>query len=468
MHSLRGATIDPAVASEILASARNGAAEVAFDGFGRITGFATPHLSPALLAKLEAAVIRPLTTTNSPAPREAPRTEREILTRAMHLLGLTSGLAKDMLLDDAKNLFLSGSLNRQSVAAFIDKGVRLLAGDVLLQDQFMKLAAEIAKPVTTTQQADNIYGRSFESQLASDLVSNPPPGVLDAASQLGKGILDTLREHPQPVQDMMLARLAASLGAEPRPWSGQSPSLQTFINQPTMKNLEACLADTSNGIEAIKMPFIATRLAMTINWAVGRGLAQPPQWLNNANNFYGHVISPQKPTEQSRLNGLHVQTPGNWLNHHPKPDTILTGDSAYSWTHAKMSSAESLSAFESHALSTGQTVVNGPSGTTNLMAFFGQHLARRNPNFPEANHHLNTLMFVVFDGGHSTQEVLSTLDAIKKLSQGQSAQDAVGQFAGGYAAIAELGATEAERHELRARLDKATAQTVQYLATHVA
>jgi hypothetical protein len=78
-------------------------------------------------------------------------------------------------------------------------------------------------------------------------------------------------------------------------------------------------------------------------------------------------------------------------------------------------------------------------------------------------------MFVVFDGGHSTEEVLCTLDAIEKSRQGQNVSGTtLAEFNEGYQAIAKLGATEADRQALKKRMDEALDQTVKRFATHVA
>ncbi|MBW8832505.1 MAG: hypothetical protein JF606_24520 [Burkholderiales bacterium] len=297
MEALRGQTIDPAVATKIMARSR----AVEFDGFGRILSFSKGTVSPKLLTKLEAAVIKPLATTNTRIQRDAPRTEREILTRAMHLLGTSHSLANQMLRDDAKQLFLSGSLTRESVAAFVKKATGVLgqAGDVLMEDQF------------------------------------------------------NMQEH-------LLHVLAINLRKKTRPWYNHSPSLQQFMSSPSMDTLKACLAETSNGVEAVKVPSIATWMAVIINTREG---IEIPGWLRDANSFYDAVVVPEKPTQKSDLHGVVAQAPGNWLHYHPKPTTIDNGMTGSNETHKKVHSPSNLSRFEVNALSTGQTVVSGPSGT---------------------------------------------------------------------------------------------------------
>ena len=79
MERLLGATIDPQVANALLEEAGDRDCPVKFDGFGRITRFARSsihRLPPGLVDRLEAAIIRPLSQTNSQAPRTAARAER--------------------------------------------------------------------------------------------------------------------------------------------------------------------------------------------------------------------------------------------------------------------------------------------------------------------------------------------------------------------------------------------------------
>ncbi|HET9645885.1 MAG TPA: hypothetical protein VFP68_21595 [Burkholderiaceae bacterium] len=460
MQRLVAQTIDPAVATELM-STKDAGENIIFDGFGRIQGFTTPLVPDDVLARLESSITKPLTKTNSAARREAPRTDREILVRAMHILGMSNSLAHQMLKDDAKELFLSGSLNRQSVGALMEKCARLNEAEPLFHDQFNKLAAEAAKPLAPTQLVDNIYGRTFESLLVARLVEDPPPGVLKAARQLASEVLGELANHPKEIQDRILGDLASAIAKEPRPWWDRSPSIQPFLQQPTLENLQACFAANS-GIEAIQSVFIAKHFALTLDRT---GLN--PDWMHSANRFYWSSLVSQKPQNASILTNF-SQTSGNLLHYHPTTDQT-PGINAYSWTHSKVVSVDNLTPWQAKALSKGQTIINGLSGTTNILAHLGKHIAQKNPEFREPEHHLNILMFVVFDGGHSTEEVLCTLDAIEQSRQGKDVSGkTLGDFGDGYQAIEKLGATEADRQALQNRVDEALNQTVEHFATHVA
>lgn len=456
---------------------------VKFDGIGRIVAITTDALTPKLAARLEAAVIKPLTTTRSEVPAQAPRPARSILTVAMHLLRNDESAEGKALMDNARKMFLSGSLHDKSVATLIDDGLRRLSKNELLRVGLKELAKEINRPVSTPQLVDNLYGRTFESLLVEDLVRKPPEGVLNTAWELGVGVLDTLEGYTPSQRAVIVDGIAVQVRDDWRIWYGDSPSMKEFARTPSMATLKACLADTSNGIEAIKVLFIATHMCRVMNTSFRE---TNPSWLRMADAFYETVYA-QKPQERSaltdgELGGLEARKPGNWLHYQPNASTFEFHSRkrvGKNYTHARVvapgaTESGSPNGFVKDALIRGQTVVNGASGQTNLLAFFGQHLASVNPRFSLGDHHLNTLMALVFDGGHSTEEVLYTLDAIEKSTRPWMASLAAlltcwpdGQLRG-YEAITTLADNTADEQALRQRLEKALDMTLDYHGSHVA
>lgn len=465
LDRLIGRSIDPKVADEILAAAGEQEAPVEFDGFGRIEGFAQLHqIPPTLVTRLENAVVAPLTVTNARGPRDAPRAERDILVRAMHLLSMEHDPVNHALLDDANKLFLSGEFSRNAVAAFLHDAIARV-DDVLLHDQFTKLAAEIAKPVTVAQLADNLYGRTFESLLVDDLVRWPTAGMLRAAGELGRGIVETLQSYPTAVLDEM----ANILRNDVRPWFGLSPSMQMFLQRPSMDTLKACMDDTSNGIEAIKTINVAQRMVLAIHNVSERGEIERPAWYRRCFDFYSDFLSTQKPGAKSKLSGVSAQNPGNWLHYQPNAALTKSPWQGTSWTHSRVVTPERLSLFEQDALSRGQPIVNGASGQTGMVVAFAQHLAPSHPRLSLHDVHLALMTCLVFNGGHSTEEVLFALDAIKPLhAPGGVEPGWASGFRGGYEAIAKLAGNEADKQMLRNRMDEALKRTVAYCAKHVA
>ena len=74
---------------------------------------------------------------------------------------------------------------------------------------------------------------------------------------------------------------------------------------------------------------------------------------------------------------------------------------------------DKMTAFEKNAFANGQSVVSGTSGSTNIMWHLNEHIASKNEHFSADQAFLNTMMFLVFDGGHSINESLSVYNALE-------------------------------------------------------
>jgi hypothetical protein len=236
----------------------------------------------------------------------------------------------------------------------------------------------------------------------------------------------------------------------------------------------------SNGIEAIKVPFLAANLLRAIS-------TQPthmvPAWLRRGEDFYFATLKPSKPEKLSGLStpesGLRAAMHGNWLHFQPK-ETAVEGlrRAGRDWAHHRLVEADAAEAdaapgFVKDALQNGHTVVNGPSGQTHMMAVLGRYLSSIEVDFPLSSHYLNTMTALVFDGGHSTEDVLYTLDLSQKGDESPSEASALMKAGAphtlhGYDAIAKLSDNDADAKLLRERLDKALDRTVDYYATHLA
>jgi hypothetical protein len=503
-----GEWIDPAVASAIVADAHaelEGRGEapadslecpgpVVFDGNGRIKSLRTRLLTPELVGRLEAAIISPLSQTRSDAPREAPRTPRSILVAAMHLLRCDAAPEATGLMTDARKLFLSASFSRNGVLRLVGDCSHSLRNEQL-HGKFQEFARELRQDVSTPQLVDSLYGRTFESLLAEDLVRNPPEGILTAARRLGEGLVGILEGLEKRAKNGLMIYIAKEMrhwvrhdltqssqwDKGPRPWHALCPRFKEFTGRQSMSTLRPCLVEVTSGVEAVLVPLLATSAAR------GLSLQSPgpiPSWLARANATYSAKVRPQKPTEMSMLvqveGQLLAREPGNWLHYQPKVTHFNTlrpigKDHAHDRVVAPdAASSRAPSGFTKNTLLKGQTVVNGPSGQTWLSEWLAQHLAQQEPDFPLGFHRLNTMMALVFDGGHSTEEVLYTLKFAEELDQPLASWlckwlcCSTDEPTSGYEAIPFLLETSADQQALRERLDKALDQTLDYHAKHIA
>lgn len=121
--------------------------------------------------------------------------------------------------------------------------------------------------------------------------------------------------------------------------------------------------------------------------------------------------------------------------------------------------------FEDMAIVTGHPIVNGTSGSTNIMAFMLRHLSQTEPNFDARSALLGTMVFLVFDGGHSFNEAMAvsdTIDAHPGLSDPEAfdldtimeRKNTMGDYFLDYQRLAELSDRDAVDHALDTALTK--------------
>lgn len=495
LQHLMGATIHPTVATEVMAAARADIASsssgarptdvpgpVQFDGTGRIVGL-TGSVPAELASRLEAAVIRPLAQTKAGSSHEAPRTERSILTAALHALRSSDNPEAAALASEARTLFLSAGFSRPRVAALIEAGMSRLAGDPVLHGQFKQMASELKQPVTPQQLADNLFGRTFESVLAEDLVRNPTQAMLQAAGELGQATTRVISGYPAEERRLIAAAIGQAMNKDWRPWYPHSDSLTHFLKTPSPRRLQAALADVSTGIDAVKNASLTTWMARSMTPLVDNGLIHDvPEWFRRSTEFYQSFVEPQKPPKSTLHErgeaSVMAREPGNWLHYQPNGSTFHPPDAGKSWVHNRTIDHEAPSEFTRHALSSSQTVVNGMSGLATILAFFGNEIAQNNPHFSLADHDLNTMAAMVFDGGHSTEEVLSALKASRTAMKHWDSQwwQPVAQLLmgspqpliSGYEGIAALVRNPDAVQDIQARLEKTLDRTLDYYGQHTA
>ena len=460
---LRGKSIDPRVASPHMD-------HVEFDGIGRIQNFNAPGVPGNVLDALEAAQTVPLTHVNSPAPREVTKTERDSLVQFMALLRRVPGEAAHALFHEGKSIWLSGNVTKDVTADYFRRaastmrdlpGVRKLAKNLLKHAQSEK---------SLPQYHENLYGRKFDSEIAHALISNPPPSMLKATRAVAKTLIRRFEPLFASLSDFdkldFLDSIHRWVDGDVRPWFSQIPEIHAFLENPSLEGVLDALRKVDSGIDVLKVNFLAVQLSM-----LGRNTASK-DWMAFADVNYDSVVIPQRSTYETNHE---LQTQGYGIRLHYQPEYEPTPQFGHgkSWTDARTPNFDMLSAFEDMALSTGHPVVNGASGSTNIMAFMLRHIAQTNPRFDVNSALLGTMSFLVFDGGHSFNEAMSVADAIRThpgsadpdnvdLNAMMERSDMMSDYATRYHDLARLGNSDAVEHAL----DTALSKTLDYFDTH--
>lgn len=444
--------------------------EVNFDGYGRIVSF-SPKVTPDTLKILESNKIRPITETHSPLAGDMSKSTRGCLVEFMHALDKYGTPATKALAAEARNLWMSGNLSPNNVAGFLEyvgtkKGIPL---DVHM------LAAELAKAAKeqkyTTQAFDNMYGRKFDSEFANDLVKNPPEQLVSNARKMGT-VLGAdmekflLNSSPQ-MQRRVLGTIADKISGDIRPWQVETPEVQAFVKNPTIENMKSMFTKVDSGFDAMKIPYLGVKLSLALD-----NLQIDTPWMAEANFNYSEVVGPARTTHQVEIqNGNKHQGYGLKLHHHPAYGEHHNFQPGKNWTAEKIMNLGGPSSFEMNALTYENPISNGASGSTNIMSFLNRYIAARDSSFSADQSALTTMMFVVFDGGHSANEVMAVHDVIKNTPKEnyQNYDDVIAARKQGlanyhldYNDIIKLGADAGYGERIEQALDSALGKTVAY------
>ncbi len=461
-NQLKGKSIDPHVASQHMD-------HVEFDGIGRIQSFKTPDVPGHVLDALEAAQTVPLTHVNAPHPREVAKTERDSLVQFMALLRKVPGEAARALFDEGKAIWLSGDVSTSVTADYFRRAaseMRHLPGVHELAENLLK---HTESDKTLPQYHENLYGRKFDSEIAHALIQNPPPAMLEATRAVAKALIDRFEPLFASLTDSehldFLDGIHKWVDDDVRPWFSQTPEIHAFLENPSFEALLNALRKVDSGIDVLKVNFLAVQLSM-----LGRNTASK-DWMAPADANYHTAVIPQRSTYET---GHEVKTQGYGIRLHYQPEYEPTPQfgQGKSWADARTPDLEMLTAFEDTAVSTGHPIVNGASGSTNIMAFMLRHLAQTDPSFDANSALLGTMSFLVFDGGHSLNEAMTVADAIRThpgsadpdddFDAIMERMDMMSDYATQYHDLARLGNSDAVEHAL----DTALSKTLDYFDAH--
>jgi len=457
-ESLIGKTIEPETAERYKKT-------VEFDGMGRVQSFRHP-LSNEASAELRNAAIRPLTITNSAHPRDPARTERDCLIQMIHLLHQRPDEISRSVLDEATALWMSGAFEQSAVARFFADAIERLGHAPQAQRIIIGMLDALRKETSPAQRNDNMYGRKFDSEVAHALIMEPPAPVLDTCRKIGQRLLkhfkdefrinadatEAARYYILMLEQRMCRHLAQRLEYDPRTWFNETPEIDEFISDAGPDTLAAMLSKVENGFDVCKIHYLAVHISFLPMSSL--------EWAEDAGENFRDVVGPARSTRPSVVAG-HMKTSeyGNRLANHPSNEKHDSFRTTKSWAYANIPpSPDTLSEFEKRAQAHGHTIVNGASGSANIMYFLSRHIAQEDPDFSTENALLASMMFLVFDGGHSLNEVAAVYEANK-------ADDRAGYLAGyslDYRKMPGMMASVDSSKAVSAALDTALAKAIEF------
>ncbi|HHO2170368.1 TPA: MARTX multifunctional-autoprocessing repeats-in-toxin holotoxin RtxA [Aeromonas hydrophila] len=452
--------------------------QLVFDGIGRIIG-AVGELSATDIAKVSELGIRSLTETNSRAERQAPRTEHDSLIAFAHHLSQFDTPQTRQLAAEIKSLWLSGDVRGPRTIALFETASKTLGDYPQLQVLAQSLLADAQRSKATGQYIDNLFGRRFDSEIAHGLVTAPSQAALDTSAQLGSKLVKEFDDWIQTLQldeatrtqriDKKMAAFAEAIKKDTRPWFSRVPSLTEFLAEPTFANFKQMMTRVDNGFDVIKVPFLAVKMAT--HPELGMDTAN---WKREGDRFYGSVITKARSTStevasakdgllQVDLPGRTTSDYGTGLHYQPGGDKYEDFLNGRSVADGRILTPGKETTFERNALDKGLSVVTGASGSTNIMVHLNNYLAAKDPAYSPSQAYLNTLAFLVFDGGHSVNESLAVYRALQE--SGDARKQVLESYTANYRDLVDL-AGEDSKASVQAALDGAFGRTLEFYQQH--
>ncbi|MGQ5525141.1 membrane-targeted effector domain-containing toxin [Chitinimonas sp. PSY-7] len=446
---------------------------VEFDGIGRIVNLKT-ELPAADITRLVEQQTTPLTQRNAAGVRNTPRTETESLITFVSELRRVATPEALVLAERAQGLWLNGRVNTEESKALYRDAAMQLQGQPELVQLAETLLADANKQKATTQYIDNLFGRYFDTEFAQALVLNPTARAKEASVQMGQFLVQEYEQrletsYPDPVQRTQriaenMQGFASVIREDFRPWFNQVPEVTAFLNSPDYAHFKVMMTKVDDGFGMIKVPYLAVKLATTAEMGF-----REATWMRRADSFYHEHIIAARSTSTDLATGIDTlhqveikdqPTQGSGpLQPHQRGlqsdnDFALSKD----WAAAKVPTPGQETVFERNALAHGQSVVGGASGSTNVLVHLYQHIDSELPNFSPQQAYLNSLAFLVFDGGHSVNESLVVHEALR--ARGNLRANVLNSYTVNYNDLINIAETSDQQSAVRQALNKAFDETL--------
>ncbi|MEZ8321574.1 MARTX multifunctional-autoprocessing repeats-in-toxin holotoxin RtxA, partial [Vibrio splendidus] len=460
--------------------------KVVFDGVGRVIGLVEP-LADAQINSLKSLEVVSPTLTNSTSDRETAKTESESIVEFIYKLGQvesteTSTSEINKLAEQAKTLWMSGNVTQDSAVKLFTEANDKLAAHPKLQVLASKLLFDAKKEKEIGQYFDNLFGRRFDSEIAHELVKTPTDKAINTSAQIGNSLVNDFDEWmhsllPDAADDVLRAEriqtkmeeFAQAIAQDERPWFSRVPTLTQFLDTPSHANFKTMMTQVDDGFGVIKVPFLAVKMAIT----PGLGMEMAP-WKAEGDRFYQNVITKARSTNtvissgvdgENQVNLIEKKTSdyGTALHYQPKGDTYDDFKEGRSVADGRILNPGKKTTFESNALNNGLSVVTGASGSTNIMTHLNQYIASKNPGFSVDQAYLNTLSFLVFDGGHSVNESLAVYKALQETGDDRKA--VLESYTANYQDLIDL-VDDSSKGTVRDALDNALGKTLEFYKEH--
>ena len=399
------------------------------------------------LAKQNQATMKSMGRSKD-ATDEAPRVPTEVL---VHLQAKLEARLKQSptdpelkkLLVDARKMFMAHTMTIEATKSFLNEAAKGCAQYPDLGDLCTKLAGQLPKDNKALHPRlhDNIYGRALDSKMMGDLVKDPPKGVTEAMGKMCEAMADFLTNLGPQASGCVGNIQTEGKIRDPRFWMNKTPELQEIWKKLNPKDglaglLKFLKSPKINGFDCVAVPWLLVRLGNGLDG--GENASERYKnvpWKEEGDKNYKEIITKQTSREsvanESDKTALNTEGAGLNLAHQPSalpPEQGMT-PSVRPATRNRPTIGEGQNPAKAmtQAREHGLPYASGCSGSTNLLLHLMKHLQKKVP-VDTKDFLLGSMMFLVYDGGHSIQEVLWTANQLNdkldlKLDLGGNSND---------------------------------------------
>lgn len=370
------------------------------------------------------------------APRDASRTPNDVLVHLMSLISDAMGSRYSKRLDviakEGRALFMGHTLTSAAVADLLKRAKVVFdeydeKKELKQCDTLSSQLPEDDKDLTPAQMQDNLYGRVFDSKMVGELVKSPPQELLDASAASGDAFANRLADNAENERAAKYVIDHYVIG-DKRPWSAAVPGFAELAKAKTGAEALKAVKDflstpPTTGQEIIAFSYLMTKLSIGQQVTGTR-----PDFMTRANDNYGKVIQKQAVRDRAAPEAskvrIELEGAGITLLHQPNAvddDSLIPSERPGTTNRFGNRGDRELDEVErSDAIKLqherAMPFASGVSGSTNILLHLYDDMVKKGDlkDVDGKEFLMNSMMFLVYDGGHSMHEVMWTANQLDK------------------------------------------------------
>lgn len=370
--------------------------KVVFNGYGEII---------SLQALLKGRDFKVLINNMVKPLKEIPvkNTEGKIRTAAECAIDMACAIKnsdiqsneKSLMLDEIKNIYLSGSFSSQTLHLFFKYSSQILKDDPSVINKLKTILNSVEKDFYLTKHNDNYYGRTFESTVAEMIVSKPSTEMIKNVEIIKDKMINDFNSLGNSQKQDLIESISSIMKADHAIWRADIPEAAKFLDECTSDNFIKMIS-TSSKMKHLLIMHLAVKYVVT-----SPGFKEMKK---TACALYGDVIVPQRDLNRVLNNQEVSNRTGIKLNYQMQGKAGEPGYTGVRPMDRYKSSIDTLTEHNQEALIFERPIGIGMSGSSNILNHLFISLDDEFFDFNISHARLLAASLLTYSGGHSINE----------------------------------------------------------------